>query len=237
MYKLIKIISLSILALYCVIFFWKSDLGSSYECGNDVCVESTVESLSEDNAESSIESKTKPTMAKIIYESLSSDYPITMDYPETDLKIKIDKVEEVKNLLYLSGRYEKELQKATDTTEAVYERAALYLNMSKIAIINKQSQDVIFYATPFVVNSEGAEVLVYIGLFSYDLNTKKSEHLDSELLGERVGDEKITFTKDYLKVAYKGYAEGQDFSEYPDVERVTYLQLDEDLLNFHVVKK
>ncbi|WP_413699776.1 hypothetical protein ACLKMH_20755 [Psychromonas sp. KJ10-10] len=94
-----------------------------------------------------------------------------------------------------------------------------------------------FTAAPFVINSEGAEVLGYIGLFSYDLNTKKSEHLDSELLGERVGQEKITYTKDYLKVDYKGYGPGQDFSEYPEEERVTYLQLDEDFLNFHVVKK
>jgi hypothetical protein len=237
MYKLIKIISLSILALYCVVFFWKSDLGSSYECGDELCVESTVANNAEGSVESNIKTNTELSIAQVIYKDLSSDHPIIMNYPETDIKIEIDKVEEVKNLLYLSGRYQKELEKATDTTEASYERVALYLNMSKIEILNEGSQEVVFYATPFVANSDGSEVFVYIGLFSYDINTKKSEHLDSELLGERVGEEKITYINDSLKVDYKGYAKGQDFSEYPEEKRVMLLQLDNDLSNFHAIKK
>ncbi|WP_413699777.1 hypothetical protein ACLKMH_20760 [Psychromonas sp. KJ10-10] len=153
MSKLIKWFALSVVAIYCVIFFWKSDLGASYECDEDVCIESGAETSVEGNVEGSVKKDVKThtelSMAQVIYESISSDYPITMNYPETDLKIKIDKVEEVKNLLYLSGRYEKELEKATDTSEAVYERATLYLNMTKIAILNKQSQDVVFYSCAF----------------------------------------------------------------------------------------
>tara|TARA_R110001583_G_scaffold10698_6_gene49138 strand:+ start:6204 stop:6986 length:783 start_codon:yes stop_codon:yes gene_type:complete len=229
MYKLIKGISLFVLVLYCVIFFWKSDLGSPEECQETTCIESAFEYHAEGNNEQS--------MSPVIYESLSSDYPITMNYPETDIKITIDKVDTVKKIFYLSGLYEKELQKATDTREAIYERASIYLNMSKMLVLKTDPQGVVYYATPFMINNSGSGVFVYIGLFSYDNKTKESKHLDSELLGDRIGQEKITYIKDYLKIDFKGYSKGQAFSEYPDQKRVIFLRLNTDFSSFNIFKK
>ena len=177
------------------------------------------------------------TTTQKIYENLSAGYPITMIYPETDIQVKIDKVESVDQVYYLRGHYQKVLQEATGDEEAVYDRGLLYLNMSKMVILNEAQSGLVHYAAPFIINTVGSGVFVYSGLFSYDKHSKKSVHLDSFLLGNRIREEKISYSKDYLQVDFKGHGKGQAFADYPSEDRVIYLQLVNNFLSFKEVKR
>lgn len=172
-----------------------------------------------------------------IYEDISSGHPMTMSYPETGIKVKIDKVEKINEISYLRGHYEKLLQEAVDDKEAVYDRGSLYLNMSKMVIVNEPISGLVHYTTPFIVNTAGSGVFVYVGLFSYDMKTKQSEHLDSILLGNRIRRESITLFKDYLQVDYKEHSKEQAYSEFPNDAKAKYLKLINDFSKFETIQR
>ena len=175
------------------------------------------------------------TTAQIIYENLSAGYPIIMTYPETDIQVKIDKVETVNETYYLRGHYQKVLKQATADKEAVYDRGSLYLNMSKMVILSEQVDGVVFYVAPFIMNTAGSGVFVYVGLFSYEMNSKQSVHLDSALVGDRIREEKITHINNHLQIDFKDYAQGQALSDYPSQDNAIYLLFDDD--NFKMVNR
>lgn len=177
------------------------------------------------------------TDAQKIYDNLSAGYPISMNYPESAVQVKMDKSENIQGLFYLRGHYEIELQSATADAEAIYDRGSLYLNMSKMVIINSAENGVVHYVAPFIANTAGSGVFVYVGLFSYDIDNKESVHLDSVLLGNRVREEAITEMKTYLQVDFLSHAEGQTYSEEPTQQSALYLQLADDLSSFNIVKR
>lgn len=177
------------------------------------------------------------TTTQKIYENLSSGYAIIMVYPETDIKVKIDKAETVEGVYYLRGHYQKLQQQAKDNEQAVYDRGLLYLNMSKMVILNEQETGLVHYAAPFIINTVGGGVFVYTGLFSYHKHSKKSVHIDSFLLGERIREEKISYIRDHLQVDFKGHAEGQVLTDYASEHKVIYLQLMNNFVNFTEVKR
>lgn len=172
-----------------------------------------------------------------IYASLSSAHPVTMNYPETDFKVTVNKVEKINEIDYLRGHYEKVLQEAVGDKEAVYERASLYLNLSKMLILNESESGLVSYVTPFITNTAGGAVLVYVGLFSYDLKTQHSEHLDSFLLGERVRGENITSIKDYLQIDFRSYAANQEFLETPSQVSALYLKIINHFTKFEKIQR
>lgn len=177
------------------------------------------------------------TTTQTIYENLAAGYPITMTYPETDIQVKIDKTETVDQVFFLRGHYQNTLQEKTDDQEAIYDRGLIYLNMSKMVILNEQQGGLVHYATPFIINTVGTGVFVYVGLFSYDMNSKKSVHIDSVLLGNRIREEKLTYLKDYLQVDFKSHSADQAFSDYPSVDDVIYLKAINNFLSFEEIKR
>ncbi len=177
------------------------------------------------------------TTTQRIYENLSSTYPITMVYPDTEFQVKIDKMETVEGVYYLRGHYQQLLKEATGQEEAIYDRGLIYLNMSKMVILSEAQDGLVHYAAPFIINTVGSGVFVYSGLFTFDKQTKKSEHLDSVLLGNRIREEKISYLKDYLQIDFKGHGEEQALVDYPSEDKVVYLQLENNFSNFKAVNR
>lgn len=225
MHKLVNRILIIAVVLLAGLYFLQGKINSPEECKKIAGVWNEIEETCEQ------------TTTQKIYENLSAGHPITMSYPETDIQVKIDKVETVEGIYYLRGHYQKVLKKAQGDEEAVYDRGSLYINMSKMVILNEIQGGLVHYAAPFIVNTAGSGVFVYTGLFSYDMKTKKSVHLDSALLGNRIREEKISYIKDYLQVDFKGHAEGQALADNPTEDKVVYLQLQNHLLNFKQVKR
>jgi len=225
MHKLVNRIAIVVFIAAVGWYFLQSQINSPVECKKAAGVWN-------ENAETCEQS----TQQKI-YANISAAYPMTMDYPETDFKVKIDKVEKINEISYLRGHYQKVLEEAQGDKEAIYERASLYLNMSKMVILNESESGLVHYTTSFITNTAGGAVFVYVGLFSYDMNTKHSEHLDSILLGERVRRESITAIKDHLQIDFRAYAENQDFLEFPSETKAIYLTLANDFSKFEQVKR
>ncbi len=225
MHKLANRIIIITVVLMAALYFVQNKINSPEECQKIAGVWNEVEAICE------------RTTTQEIYENLSSGYPITMTYPETDIKVKIDKVETVDEVYYLRGHYQKVLQEATGDKEAVYDRGLLYLNMSKMVILNEGKGGLIHYAAPFIINTVGTGVFVYVGLFSYDMESHKSVHLDSALLGNRIREEKITYIKNYIQVDFKGHSSQQAFSDYPTEDNVIYLQLLNNFLSFKQIER
>jgi hypothetical protein len=225
MHKLVNRIILIVVVLLVGLYFVQSKINSPRECQKIAGIWNDVEESCEQ------------TTIQMIYENLSSGHPINMIYPQTDIQVSIDKVETIDEVFYLRGHYQKVLKEAIDDQKAVYDRGLLYLNMSKIVILNEAKSGLVHYATPFIINTVGSGVFVYVGLFSYDMQSHKSVHLDSELLGNRVREEKITHFKDYLQVDFKGHAKEQAYADYPTQANVIYLKLENSLLDFKEVKR
>jgi hypothetical protein len=225
MHKLINRIALGVLLLGAGYYFLQSKINSPEECQKIAGVWNEVTASCEQ------------TDAQKIYDNLSTSFPMTMAYPESDIQVKLDKAENIQGLFYLRGHYEVELQAATVDAEALYDRGSLYLNMSKMVIVNSAKNGVVHYAAPFIANTAGSGVFVYVGLFSYDTNSKQSVHLDSALLGNRVREEVITHLKDYLQVDFLSHAKGQSYSEEPTEKTAVYLQLTDKFSRFNVVKR
>lgn len=225
MHKIANRIILIVVVLLAGLYFVQDKINSPEECkkiagywneAKDICEQTTTQ---------------------IIYENLSAGHPITMTYPETDIQVKINKVETVDEVYYLRGHYQKILQAATDDEEAVYDRGLLYLNMSKMVILNETQGGLVHYASPFIINTVGSGVFVYTGLFSFDKESKKSLHLDSVLLGNRIRDEQISYIKDYLQVDFKDHGPDQATVDYPTQDNAIYLQLQNSFLNFKEIKR
>lgn len=225
MHKIANRIIFIVVILLAGLYFVQNKINSPEECQKVAGVWNETQEICEQ------------TTTQIIYENLSAGYPMTMTYPETDIQVLIDKVETLNEVYFLRGHYQKVLQQATEGKEPIYDRGSLYLNMSKMVILNEVEKGVVHYVAPFVINTAGSGVFVYTGLFSYDLETKKSVHLDSALLGNRVREEKITYIKDYLQVDFKAHAADQAYADYPTQDNVAYLQLLNNFSNFKVIKR
>ena len=176
--------------------------------------------------------------SQIIYETLSSGHPIVMRYPETDIQVILKQSETVKESHYLKGSYSQKIAIENNENESArYDRGFIYLNMSKMIILNESENGMVHYVAPFVANTAGSGVFVYVGLFSYDQKSKKSVYLDFQLLGDRVREETISYINNHLKVDFKGYEKGQAYAEYPVERRSLHLQLKNELSNFELIKK
>ncbi|PKG38604.1 hypothetical protein [Psychromonas sp. Urea-02u-13] len=225
MHKIANRIILVVVILLAGLYFLQSKINSPEECQKVAGVWNATEEVCEQ------------TTTQTIYESLSSGYPITMTYPETDIQVEIDKVETVEEVYYLRGHYQILLKEATGDEQAVYDRGLLYLNMSKMVILNEAEGGLVHYAAPFIINTVGKGVFVYSGLFSYDMKSKKSVHLDSALLGNRIREEKITYFNDYLQVDFKNHGEHQAYADYPTKNDVIYLKLLNNFSSFETVER
>ncbi|WP_019613115.1 hypothetical protein [Psychromonas ossibalaenae] len=203
MHKRINQIIIVAVVVFGGIYFLHSKINSPEECKKIAGVWNESEQTCEQ------------TLSQIIYENLSAAYPVSMDYPETDKQVVLDKQEKIDNSFYLRGHYQDVLQEAADGKEALYDRGSLYLNMSKMVLLTEAERGLIHFAAPFVVNTAGSGVFVYVGLFSYDSVSKQSRHLDSVLLGNRVREEKINLFDNEIRVDYLGHAQGQSNADYP----------------------
>ena len=225
MHKLMNRLALVAIIVIAGFYFIEGQINTPAECKKAA----GVWNENAENCEQSIQQK--------IYADISTSHPITMDYPETGFKIKVDKVEKINEISYLRGHYEKLLQEAVADKEAIYDRGSLYLNMSKMVIVNEPASGLVHYTTPFIVNTQGSGVFVYVGLFSYDVKTKQSEHLDSILLGNRVRRETITAINDYLQIDYKEHAKEQAYSEFPNDAKAKYVKLVSDFSKFEEIQR
>lgn len=165
------------------------------------------------------------TMEQIIYESLATAHPLSIDYPESDIVIRLHKREVIEGNEYLSGHYEELLQKENDQQLELYDRGSVSLNISKMILLSEAETGLLYFSAPFVVNTAGTGVFVYVGLFSFDLQSKQGEHLDSFLLGDRIREEKIYFIKDFLQIDFKEHAAEQSYADYPSKLATLSLQL------------
>jgi len=172
-----------------------------------------------------VEQTCERTLEQTIYENLAAGFPITMRYPETNKPVILDKQEKIGGGFYLRGHYQDLLQAAADGKEAVYERASLYLNISKMVLLTKAETGIIYFSAPFIVNTAGSGVYVYVGLFSYDLQSKNSQHLDSVFLGDRIREEKITLFDNMIRVDFLAHSKEQAMADYPNEPIEIYLQL------------
>ncbi|WP_028863073.1 hypothetical protein [Psychromonas aquimarina] len=203
MHKRINQIIFVVFVVFGGIYFLNSKINSPEECKKIAGVWNESEQSCEQ------------TVTQMIYENLSAGYPIAMNYPETDKQVVLDKQEQIDNTFYLRGHYQEVLQEAADGKEALYDRGSLYLNMSKMALLTEAETGLIHFAAPFVVNTAGSGVFVYVGLFSYDSVTKQSSHLDSVLLGNRIREESINLLDNEIRVDYLTHAQGQSTADYP----------------------
>ena len=225
MHKIINRIILIVVVLLAGLYFLQSKINSPEECQKIAGLWNEIKETCEQST------------TQVIYESLSSGYPITMTYPEKETQVKIDKVETVDGVYYLRGHYQKLLKEATGDEAAIYDRGLLYLNMSKMVVINEDKNGLVHYATPFIINTVGSGVFVYVGLFSYDVASQKSMHLDSKLLGNRVREEKITYLNDYLQVDFKSHTKDQAYADYPLQANASYLKLLNKFSSFESVDR
>ncbi len=168
------------------------------------------------------------TCAKLIYTNLSGAHFLMMNYPATAHHILLNKTKTIAGDKYLQGHYQFVLKKAKGNDKAVYDSGSLHLNMSKMQLLTENKNQLIYFVAPFVINTQGSGEFIYVGLFSYDISTHKSRHLDSFFLGDRIQKEKIQPFKDYIKIDYKDYAQDQAFSD-PPSKTVSVLLLIENI--------
>jgi len=200
--KINRILFIAVL-IFAGVYFIQSKINSPEECSKIAGVWNELEQACE------------LTVEQTIYDNLAAGFPITMDYPGTDKQVVLDKQESVEGSLYLRGHYQEVLQQAADGKEALYDRGSVYLNMSKMLLLTQAKTGIIYFSAPFIVNTAGSGVFVYVGLFLYDLQTNSSQHLDSVLLGDRIREEKITLLDNMIRVDFLGHAKDQPMAEYP----------------------
>ncbi|MEH6451654.1 MAG: hypothetical protein V7782_01310 [Psychromonas sp.] len=218
MHKRINQILIVVLVILLGVYFFKKQLNTAEKCAKAAGIWNESEEICE------------PSLEQAIYQNLSTGSVLVMDYPESDKQFALDKTEKIDNNFYLRGHYEALLEEAVDDKEAVYDRASVYLNMTKMQLLS-QYQDtelqsnVVYFIAPFVTQTAGSGVYVYVGLFSYDQLLKSSEHLDSVLLGDRVHDYKINLLDKLIRVDFLDYAAGQAFTDFPTEPVEMSLQL------------
>lgn len=170
------------------------------------------------------------TTEQVIYQSLSKPNPVTIEYPENGRPVSLDKVEKIEDIVYLRGHYEVLLSPEKEDKEAVYERGSVYLNMSKMTLLTFNRQGITYFSAPFIINTAGNGVNVYVGLFSYDFNTHQARHLGDELLGERIREVSILAEAERLdagviRIDFKSHSTDQTFTDYPTYPSEISLEL------------
>jgi hypothetical protein len=177
------------------------------------------------------------TTEKIIFQSLSKPHPVSVVYPENERLVLLDTIEQIEKNIFFQGHYDALLAPAEGELSPVYDRGTVYLNMSKITLLDDNRTDITYFAAPFIINTSGSGVFVYVGLFSYDFTKEQAKHLSSELLGNRVQDENIivqekSVVKDnvfvqegMIKVNFKSHGPKQPAAEYPTQDNTIKLQL------------
>lgn len=154
--------------------------------------------------------------AKLIESYLSRDHSLMMNYPDTAYRVELNKIEIIKGDKYLQGHYNFVLKKAKGGDDPLSDRGSLKLNMSKIQVLTDNNQ-LIYFVAPFIINTQSSGVFIYVGLFTYEINTHKSTHLDSFFLGDRIQNEKIyKKNKDHIRIDYKDHGLDQAFSDKPN---------------------
>jgi hypothetical protein len=183
------------------------------------------------------ENTCEETTEKIIFQSLSKPHPVSVVYPENDRLVLLDTIEQIEQDIFFQGHFEVLLAQPEGSASPVYDRGTVYLNMSKITMLADNRVGITYFAAPFIINTAGRGVFVYVGLFSYDFTREQATHLSSELLGNRVRDEKIvveekSVVKDnvfvqegMIKVNFKSHGEQQAAAEYPTQDNAIKLQL------------
>ena len=230
LHKSINRLGFVAIAIFAAVYFFNSKINSEEECQK-------IAGKWNEQAQTC-----EATLTQLIFENLSDSAPLTMTYPEGDHQVSLDKSELISGTHYLRGHYQKVLKEAEGDSEAVYDRGSLYLNMSKMKLLSEDKNQPIYFTAPFVINTAGSGVFVYVGLFSYDIKSQKSEHLDSFLLGNRIRDEHIVVMKDFIQIDYKDHAQAQSFSEYPTKSATVSLLLKnmnagKTKVSFEVVKR
>ncbi|MCK5818571.1 MAG: hypothetical protein KAH18_04825 [Psychromonas sp.] len=150
--------------------------------------------------------------AKLIESYLLRDHFLMMNYPDAAHSVELNKIEIIKGDKYLQGHYNFSLKKAKGGDD----RGSLKLSMSKIQVLADNKNQLIYFGAPFIINTQGSGVFIYVGLFAYEIKTHKSRHLDSFFLGDRIQNEKIYQSKDNIRIDYKEHGLDQAFSDKPN---------------------
>lgn len=160
-------------------------------------------------------------VTEMINDSLIEDYPVTINIPDNGKALLLSSVKEFRGMLFVSGEYEELLR----AEPALYDRGSVHLNLPRITLLNEQRGANLYFVAPFVVNVMGSAIFSYTGLFSYNLDSKQTHHLDSFFLGDRVREERIEIVKDTIRISYLDYGPEQARSDYPNVAIEKNVQL------------
>lgn len=222
MFKTLNKVLFALLVIVIISYFLQNRANTPEACANIEGFWNPVEELCENTTE------------EVIFQSLSKPNPLSVIYPESQRLVVLDKAEKVEQYIYLRGHYEQLLKPAEADKEAVYDRGSVFLNMSKLALLANNRTGITYFAAPFVVNTAGSGVFVYIGLFSYDFTSQQARHLSSELLGDRIREEKIVSKEGValknneaglIQVNFKSRGPEQAAAEYPTQVNKIILQL------------
>jgi len=179
----------------------------------------------------------KTPTQQVIFQSLSKPHPVAIVYPDSERLVSLDKVEQIEDYVYFRGHYETLVKAASDGNEAVYDRGSVYLNISKLTLLDKHTKDLTYFAAPFIINTAGNSVFVYVGLFSYDFTSQQAKHLSSALLGNRIREEEIELKESSvvknnvfvqegsIQVNFKSLGPDQTAAQYPTQQNEMTLQL------------
>ena len=171
-----------------------------------------------DNAELTVseQKSCQKRIAKVVNKALIGSHPITIDLPENSAKVTLNKTQYLNHILYLRGDYQVLLQEASAQQEGLYDKGLVLLNLAKVTLLNRQQDSLLYFAAPFVINVAGSGVFFYVGLFSYDLQSQQSEHLDSLFLGDRIIDKHIELINNEVRVSFLQHGKEQTMSDYPN---------------------
>lgn len=101
------------------------------------------------------------------------------------------------------------------------ERGIVHFNASRLLVLSQDSalnETKIYYIAPLIMSNQGSGIFDYIGLFEYDKVAKKSTHLDSKLLGNRIRIIDILVGKKGFLVKYYQHSKQQAYAEIPSEE-------------------
>ena len=225
MFKTLNKVLLALLAIVIISYFLQNRANTPEACANIEGFWNSVDEVCENTTE------------EVIFQSLSKPNPLSIIYPENQRLVVLDKAEQVEQDIYLRGHYEQLLTPAEDDIGALYDRGSVFLNMSKLTLLANNRVDITYFSAPFVINTAGSGVYVYVGLFSYDFTSQKGQHLSSELLGHRIREEEIVIkeksvVKDnvfvqegLIQVNFKSSGPEQSVAEYPTQVNQITLQL------------
>ena len=225
MFKTLNKVLLALLVIVIISYFLQNRANTPEACANIEGLWNPVAEVCENTTE------------EVIFQSLSKPNPLSVIYPENQRLVVLDKAEQVEQEIYLRGHYEQLLKPAEGDKKPVYDRGSVFLNMSKLTLLANNRAGITYFAAPFVINTAGSGVFVYIGLFSYDFTSQQAKHLSSELLGNRIREEEIivkenSVVKDnvfvqegLIQVNFKSSGPDQAAAEYPTQVNQTTLQL------------